>query len=108
MPRGRTARVMVRRGHGQETATVPDEVIVEEPLEVRLDGNLVATTMRTPGHDFELAAGLCFTDGLLAGAPIVRCRYCSDCGSGADTGFNVVSVETGGKAPVPAPRLGTT
>ena len=86
----------------------PDDLIVEEPLEIRLDGHLVATTMRTPGDDFELAVGLCFTDGLLAGAPVLRCRYCTDERSGADAEFNVVTVETGGRAPVPEPRLGTT
>jgi FdhD protein len=85
----------------------PDEVIVEEPLEVRLDGHLVATTMRTPGHDFELAVGLCFTDGLLAGAPVLSCRYCGT-GTAVETEFNVVSVDTGGRAPEPAARLGTT
>ena len=76
----------------------PDEVIVEEPLEIRLDGNLVATTMRTPGHDFELAVGLCLTDGLLGGAPVVTCRYCGT-GSALETEFNVVSVDTGGRGP---------
>jgi FdhD protein len=81
-------------------------VIVEEPLEIRLDGHLVGTTMRTPGHDFELAVGLCFTDGLLAGAGVQGCRYCAT-GSAVDTEFNVVTVETGGRAPVPAPRLST-
>lgn len=100
--------MLVERYEEGRGLRVPDVVIVEEPLEVRLDGNLVATTMRTPGHDFELAAGLCFTDGLLAGAPVLLCRYCSDCGSGAATDFNVVTVETGGRAPVPTPRLGTT
>ena len=85
----------------------PDEVIVEEPLEIRLDGNLVATTMRTPGHDFELAVGLCLTDGLLGGAPVVTCRYCGT-GSALETEFNVVSVDTGGVAPEPVARLGTT
>ena len=84
----------------------PDEVIEEEPLEIRLDGNLVATTMRTPGHDFELAVGLCFTDGLLAGAPVLTCRYCGT-GPAAETEFNVVSVDTGGVAPEPMPRLAT-
>ena len=49
----------------------PDRLIVEEPLEVRLDDHLVGTTMRTPGHDFELAVGLVHGDGLLAGAPVV-------------------------------------
>ena len=85
----------------------PHELIVEEPLSIRLDDALVATTMRTPGHDFELAAGFCFTDGLLAGAPVLACRYCGT-GSAVDTEFNVVSVETGGLAPVPTPRLTTT
>ena len=86
----------------------PDELIVEEPLEIRLDGHLVTTTMRTPGDDFELAAGLCHTDGLLGGAPITGCRYCGECGSAAETEFNVVTVETGGRAPVPTPRVATT
>ncbi len=99
---------MQRVVDGERPARVPDQLIVEEPLEVRLDGHLVTTTMRTPGDDFELAAGLCFTDGLLGGARVLTCRYCSDCGSGADTGFNVVTVETGGRAPVPRARLATT
>jgi FdhD protein len=86
---------------------VPDDLIVEEPLEVRLDDHIVTTTMRTPGHDFELAAGLCFADGLLAGAPISTVRYCGT-GSAVETAFNVVSVETGGAAPVPTARLTTT
>jgi FdhD protein len=108
MPRGRTARVLVHRVGDGRVRRTPDEVIVEEPLEIRLDDHLVTTTMRTPGHDFELAAGLCLTDGLLAGAPVQRVRYCTDEGSGADNEFNVVTVETGGRAPVPEPRLTTT
>jgi len=85
----------------------PDELIVEEPLAIHLDDTLVTTTMRTPGHDFELAAGFVFTEGLLAGVPVQTCRYCGT-GSAVETEFNVVSVETGGRAPVPTPRLGTT
>ena len=85
----------------------PDQVIVEEPLEIRLDGHLVATTMRTPGHDFELAVGFLSAEGMLAGARVEQIRYCAT-GSAVDTGFNVVEVGTGGRAPVPTPRLGTT
>ncbi len=85
----------------------PDDLIVEEPLAIDLDGIRVATTMRTPGHDFELAVGLCFTDGLLGGAPVLACRYCGT-GSAVDTEFNAVSVETGGRAPTPTPRLTPT
>jgi FdhD protein len=108
MPRGRTATHLVHRVDAQGVSRRPDELVVEEPLEIRLDEHLVATTMRTPGHDFELAAGLCFTDGLLDGAPVLRCRYCSDEESASEREFNVVSVETGHRAPVPVPRLTTT
>ena len=107
MARGRTAKVLTQRWDGASLERRPDELIVEEPLEIRLDDHLVATTMRTPGHDFELAAGLCHGDGLLAGAPVLTCRYCGT-GSAVESGFNVVSVETGGQAPVPAPRVATT
>src|SRR5438309_1314892 len=109
MGRGRSERVLVHRiDEDGSPRRQPDDLIVEEPLEIRLDGHLVATTMRTPGDDFELAVGLCFTDGLLAGAPVLRCRYCTDERSGADAEFNVVTVETGGRAPVPQPRLTAT
>jgi FdhD protein len=105
--RGRTAKVLTHRFDGASLARRPDQLIVEEPLEIHLDGVLVATTMRTPGHDFELAAGFCFTEGLLAGAPVRQCRYCGT-GSAVDSEFNVVTVETGGVAPTPTPRLTTT
>jgi FdhD protein len=85
----------------------PDELVVEEPLAIHLDDQLVATTMRTPGHDFELAAGFCLTEGLLAGAAVTGVRYCGT-GPAAETAFNVVSVDTGGRAPVPTPRLTAT
>jgi FdhD protein len=99
--------VLVKRHDGGEVRRTPDELIVEEPMEVRLDGHLVTTTMRTPGHDYEMAAGFCFTDGLLGGAPVQQVRYCAT-GTATETAFNVVTVETGGRAPVPTPRLTTT
>lgn len=109
MARGQSERMIVSRvdGSGEERTVrrTPDELIVEEPMSIQLDGVLVATTMRTPGNDYELAAGFCSTEGLLGDAAIRGVRYCAEA-SASETGFNVVTVETGGTAPVPTPRLG--
>lgn len=76
-------------------------------MTIRLDGQNISSTMRTPGHDFELAAGFCLAEGVLAEQPILGIRYCGT-GPAADTDFNVVTVDTGGNAPPPSPRLGST
>ena len=107
MARGRTESLLVRKVTDEGSSRAPDQVIVEEPMEIRLDGTRITTTMRTPGHDYELAVGFCLAEGLLAGAPVRTVRYCA-VGSAADTAFNVVTVETGGAAPTPEPRLTTT
>jgi FdhD protein len=44
--------------------TETDEVAAEEPLEIRVNGEPVAVTMRTPGHDEELALGFCLSEGI--------------------------------------------
>ena len=100
--RGRTERFLVTAVTEGSTRRRPDDLIVEEPMTIQLDGALVATTMRTPGHDFELAVGFCHAEGLLrsnAGAttPVTGVRYCGT-GSAVETEFNVVTVETGGRA----------
>jgi FdhD protein len=92
----------------------PDHLAVEAPLEIRLDGHRVTTTMRTPGHDFELAAGFCLTDGLLGDADVLEVRYCSATPApepalaGTRPASNVVVVDTGCQAPEPQPRITTT
>jgi FdhD protein len=57
-----TDRLMVTRITRDGEA---DEVAVEEPLEIRVDGNAIAVTMRTPGHDEELALGFLYGEGLI-------------------------------------------
>jgi FdhD protein len=51
-----------------EGRTERDTVAVEEPLEIRIGGDPVAVTMRTPGHDEELALGFCLSEGLAPSA----------------------------------------
>ncbi len=58
-----TEIVKIRAGHAFCPQT--DEVAVEEPLEIRVEGHSVAVVMRTPGHDRELAAGFALTEGLI-------------------------------------------
>jgi FdhD protein len=77
-----------------------DSLVTEEPLEIRLSAGgrtqTVAVTMRTPGHDFELATGFLHAEGLLPGLPH-QVSYCADV-ERADQKFNVVTVETDGLA----------
>ncbi|MBI3091641.1 MAG: formate dehydrogenase accessory sulfurtransferase FdhD [Candidatus Tectomicrobia bacterium] len=55
----------------------PDSLVVEEPLEIRLDGETVSITMRTPGHDDELAVGFLFGEGILKGVDdLVALSFC--------------------------------
>jgi FdhD protein len=105
--RKRIDTVLVVKVDTEHSRRTPDRLVVEEPMSIQLDGQLVATTMRTPGHDYELAAGFCFADGLLQGHPVTGVRYCAT-GSAVESAFNTVTVETGGRAPTPTPRLGNT
>jgi FdhD protein len=67
-------------------ASERDELAVEEPLEIRVDGSPIAVTMRTPGHDEELAAGFLLSEGI----PVLNARPTEDLAA------NVVEVEVDG------------
>lgn len=56
---------VVRHRAGYPPKTTDDFLAAEEPLEIRVNGRSVSVTMRTPGHDEELAAGFLFTEGMI-------------------------------------------
>jgi len=68
---------------------IRDEVAIEEPLEIRVDGRPLAVTMRTPGHDEELAAGFLAGEGLIVGPADV-----AGIGLTEDLAANTVAVRT--------------
>lgn len=79
-----------------------DQLAVEEPLEIRLAGpggpSRLAITMRTPGHDFELVAGLLLSEGVIDGRDQVRqIAYCLDEDLTAEQRYNVVTAELRGE-----------
>jgi FdhD protein len=93
---------IIRRTENGEHECVTDEVAIEEPLEIRIRGEAVATTMRTPGNDEELAAGFLFTEGIVHSRDDVRTVSIS--------AENVVAVElapTVKFAPAMMQRFGT-
>ncbi|MEH2069768.1 MAG: formate dehydrogenase accessory sulfurtransferase FdhD [Nostoc sp.] len=73
-----------------------DHLTTEEPLEIRLAplGNTVAVTMRTPGADFELAAGFLYAEGVVSRREdIQRISYCVDESIDGEQRHNIVNVE---------------
>lgn len=77
-----------------------DDLATEEPLEIRIQAGeerrTVAITMRTPGHDFELAAGFLYGEGVVAPADVASIAYCTDDDVSPEARYNTVTVRLRG------------
>lgn len=106
-PRSPTVRLSVIRRDGSEQRAARDPVVVEEPLEIRVGSvgtpeeelSAIAVTMRTPGHDFELATGFVVTEGIVVDAADLRTvAYCGL--PPEEQEYNVVTVRIAGAVDV--------
>ncbi|MEV0082625.1 formate dehydrogenase accessory sulfurtransferase FdhD [Saccharopolyspora sp. NPDC050642] len=71
----------------------PDTLVTEEPLEIRLGGRPLTITMRTPGDDFDLAAGFLVSEGAVRRTgDLLGIRYCAGATSEGANTYNVLDV----------------
>ncbi|MEU3660656.1 formate dehydrogenase accessory sulfurtransferase FdhD [Streptomyces sp. NPDC032940] len=101
-----TVRRRVLRVREGVASARPDTLAVEEPMEIRVGGRALTITMRTPGDDFDLAAGFLVGEGVVhAAADVAGIRYCS--GATADGGntYNIVDVALSPGVPAPDTSL---
>ena len=94
-------KVRVRVVEDGRARVRPDSLATEEPMEIRLiaggQRQTVAVTMRTPGADFELAAGFLYGEGIVSSAEdIKKISYCVDPDVDAEQQYNIVNVELRG------------
>jgi FdhD protein len=99
--RGSKTKTRVRVVEDGRMRTRSDTLATEEPMEIRLVGaggrQTVAVTMRTPGADFELAAGFLYGEGIVSSPEdIAKISYCVDSDLDAEQQYNIVNVELRG------------
>lgn len=102
-------RPVTRITLGHEPHRRPDTLAVEEPLEIRVGGLPLAITMRTPGHDVELAAGFLVSEGIISrGAQFSSAIHCGGPGTGGggtENTYNVLDVTLAPGVPAPTPDM---
>ncbi|MBI3072885.1 MAG: formate dehydrogenase accessory sulfurtransferase FdhD [Deltaproteobacteria bacterium] len=102
--RGITGRSVSRFVRGGALAVGKDEVVIEEPLEIRVNGDDLAITMRTPGEDAHLAVGFLFAEGIIASIKDVA--SVAPCGRPGSDGYgNVIDVRAAAGVRLPIDRL---
>jgi FdhD protein len=99
--RGSKTKARVRTVEDGRGRVRPDVLATEEPMEIRLlsggTRRTVAVTMRTPGSDFELAAGFLYGEGIVSSQEdIEKISYCVDPDVDAEQQYNIVNVELRG------------
>ncbi|WP_073808152.1 formate dehydrogenase accessory sulfurtransferase FdhD [Kitasatospora sp. CB01950] len=95
-----TVRRRVVRLRGAERGARPDSLAAEEPLEIRIGGEALTVTMRTPGHDFDLVAGFLVGEGLVgATEELAALRYCAGADEDGANSYNVVDATVRGARP---------
>jgi FdhD protein len=101
-----TSRRRVFRFAGPEISVRPDTLAAEEPLEIRVAERPLTVTMRTPGADFDLAAGFLVSEGVVrSNAEIAGIRYCAGATEDGSNTYNVVDVVLSAGVPPPDPSL---
>ncbi|MQS12549.1 formate dehydrogenase accessory sulfurtransferase FdhD [Streptomyces kaniharaensis] len=94
-----TARRRVVRLRGDGRGVRPDALAAEEPLEIRVGGEPLTVTMRTPGQDFDLVAGFLVGEGLVhAAEELAALRYCAGTDEAGANTYNVVDATLRGAA----------
>jgi FdhD protein len=98
-----TTRRRVTRLNGDARSVRPDSMAAEEPMEIRVNGEPLTVTMRTPGHDFDLVAGLLVAEGLVAsGSGLTALRYCAGTDEDGLQTYNVIDAAVPGHRAIPA------
>jgi FdhD protein len=102
MGRASARRRVVRVRVGAPPSARQDTVVGEEPLEIRVHGQPLAVTMRTPGDDMDLAMGFLIGEGLIgAGSDVRSMRYCSGTDEEGRQTYNVLDLVLDPSVPAP-------